>query len=53
MEVNCQTCNYTVAMNGLDGAYSQILVNGRSVFSPITGLTVWNRCHQKWLSGLK
>ncbi len=39
MEVNCQTCNYSqLRMNGLDGAYSQILVNGRSVFSPITGL---------------
>ena len=25
-------------MNGLGGAYSQILVNSRSVFSPLTGL---------------
>ncbi len=39
MEVDCQTCNYTqLRMNGLDGAYSQILVNSRSVFSPLTGL---------------
>jgi outer membrane receptor for ferrienterochelin and colicins len=39
MEVNCQTCNYTqLRMNGLDGAYSQILVNNRSVFSPLIGL---------------
>ncbi len=39
MEVDCQTCNYTqLRMNGLGGAYSQILVNGRSVFSPLTGL---------------
>ena len=39
MEVDCQTCNYTqLRMNGLGGAYSQILVNSRSVFSPLTGL---------------
>jgi outer membrane receptor for ferrienterochelin and colicins len=38
MEVNCQTCNYSqLRMNGLDGACSQILINGRSVFSPLTG----------------
>lgn len=39
MEVDCQTCNYTqLRMNGLGGAYSQILVNNRAVFSPLTGL---------------
>lgn len=39
METDCQTCNYTqLRMNGLGGAYSQILVNSRSVFSPLTGL---------------
>ncbi len=39
MEVDCQTCNYTqLRMNGLGGAYSQILVNGRPVISPLTGL---------------
>ena len=39
IEVDCQTCNYTqLRMNGLGGAYSQILVNSRSVFSPLTGL---------------
>jgi len=25
-------------MNGLQGGYSQILVNGRAIFSPLTGL---------------
>jgi outer membrane receptor for ferrienterochelin and colicins len=36
MEVDCQTCNYTqLRMNGLGGAYSQILVNSRAVFSPL------------------
>lgn len=39
METDCQTCNYSqLRMNGLGGAYSQILINGRSVFSPLTGL---------------
>lgn len=39
METDCQTCNYSqLRMNGLGGAYSQILVNGRAIFSPLTGL---------------
>ncbi|WP_372947169.1 TonB-dependent receptor [Mariniphaga sp.] len=39
MEVDCHTCNYTqLRMNGLGGAYSQILVNSRAVFSPLAGL---------------
>jgi outer membrane receptor for ferrienterochelin and colicins len=39
MEVDCQTCNYTqLRINGLGGAYSQILVNSRSMISPLTGL---------------
>ena len=39
VETNCQTCNYTqLRMNGLAGGYSQILINGRPVFSPLTGL---------------
>ncbi len=39
VETDCQTCNYTqLRMNGLGGSYSQILINGRPVFSPITGL---------------
>lgn len=39
VETDCQTCNYTqLRMNGLAGAYSQILINGRPVFSPLTGL---------------
>lgn len=39
VETDCQTCNYTqLRMNGLGGSYSQILVNGRPVFSPLTGL---------------
>ncbi len=39
VENDCQTCNYTqLRINGLDGGYSQILINGRPIFSPLTGL---------------
>lgn len=39
VETGCQTCNYTqLRMNGLAGGYSQILINGRPTFSPLTGL---------------
>jgi len=39
VETDCQTCNYTqLRMNGLAGSYSQILINGRPIFSPLTGL---------------
>ncbi|MDO5523854.1 MAG: TonB-dependent receptor [Bacteroidia bacterium] len=39
VETDCQTCGYTqLRMNGLGGGYSQILVNGRPVFSPLIGL---------------
>jgi outer membrane receptor for ferrienterochelin and colicins len=39
IETDCQTCNYTqLRMNGLQGGYSQILINGRPVFNPLMGL---------------
>ena len=39
IETDCQTCNYTqLRMNGLQGGYSQILINGRPIFSPLMGL---------------
>lgn len=39
VETDCQTCNYTqLRMNGLSGSYSQILINGRPIFSPLVGL---------------
>jgi outer membrane receptor for ferrienterochelin and colicins len=39
VETNCQTCGYSqLRMNGLGGDYSQILINGRPVFSPLIGL---------------
>ena len=37
VENNCQNCGFTqLRMNGLEGAYSQILVNNRPVFSALT-----------------
>lgn len=39
VENNCSNCGFTqVRMNGLDGAYSQILINSRPVFSALTGV---------------
>lgn len=39
METNCQNCGFSqVRMNGLDGAYSQILVDSRPVFSALNGV---------------
>lgn len=39
METNCQNCGFTqVRMNGLEGAYSQILVNSRAVFSALNSV---------------
>lgn len=38
-EDNCQNCGFTqVRINGLDGHYSQILVNSRPVFSSLNGV---------------
>lgn len=39
METDCQTCNYSqLRMNGLGGAYSQILINSRPIFSSLMSL---------------
>lgn len=39
VENNCQNCNFTqVRLNGLDGRYSQILINSRPVFSSLAGV---------------
>ncbi len=38
VENDCQNCGFTqVRINGLDGHYSQILMNSRPVFSALTG----------------
>ena len=39
MENNCQNCGFSqIRMNGLEGAYSQILINSRPVFSGLAGV---------------
>ncbi|MEM9920838.1 MAG: TonB-dependent receptor [Bacteroidota bacterium] len=39
VETNCQNCGFTqVRLNGLEGAYSQILINSRPVFSALNGV---------------
>lgn len=39
LETNCQNCGFTqIRMNGLDGAYSQILMNSRPIFSALNGV---------------
>ncbi|GGI56388.1 TonB-dependent receptor [Winogradskyella haliclonae] len=39
VETNCQNCGFTqVRLNGLDGSYSQILVNSRAVYSALTSV---------------
>lgn len=38
-ENNCQNCGFTqVRMNGLEGPYSQILINSRPIFSGLAGV---------------
>lgn len=39
MENNCQNCGFTqVRMNGMEGPYTQILINSRPVFSGLAGV---------------
>ncbi len=39
IENNCQNCGFSqVRMNGLEGKYSQVLVNSRPVFSALAGV---------------
>ena len=39
LENNCQNCGFSqVRLNGLDGAYSQILIDSRPVFSALNGV---------------
>jgi outer membrane receptor for ferrienterochelin and colicins len=39
IETNCQNCGFSqVRMNGLDGAYSQILMDSRPIFSALNGV---------------
>ena len=39
VETNCQNCGFTqVRLNGLDGGYTQVLLNSRPVFSSLIGV---------------
>lgn len=39
VETNCQNCGFTqVRLNGLDGAYTQVLLNSRPVFTSLLGV---------------
>lgn len=39
VENNCQNCGFSqVRINGMEGAYSQILIDGRAVFSALNGV---------------
>ena len=39
IETNCQNCGFTqVRLNGLDGAYTQVLLNSRPVFTSLLGV---------------
>jgi outer membrane receptor for ferrienterochelin and colicins len=39
LENNCQNCGFTqLRMNGLNGPYTQILINSRPIFSALTGV---------------
>lgn len=39
METNCSNCGFNqVRMNGLEGYYSQILINSRPIYSALTGV---------------
>ncbi len=39
VETNCQNCGFTqVRLNGLEGAYSQILINSRAIFSALNSV---------------
>ncbi|WP_372639724.1 TonB-dependent receptor domain-containing protein [Ancylomarina sp.] len=39
METNCQNCGFNqVRMNGMQGPYSQILINSRPIFSGLAGV---------------
>lgn len=39
VETNCQNCGFSqLRMNGLEGAYSQILINSRPIYSALVGV---------------
>ncbi len=54
VEVNCQTCQYSqVRMNGLAGGYSQILINGRPLFSGLMSLYGLEQIPAEWIEKIE
>ncbi len=50
VESNCQNCGFTqVRLNGLDGRYSQILIDGRPVFSTLAGVYALEQIPQEMI----
>ena len=44
VETNCQNCGFQqVRINGLDGPYTQILIDSRPIFSALSGVYGLNR----------
>ena len=51
VENSCQNCGFAqVRINGLDGQYSQILINSRPIFSALAGYMAWSISPQIWSS---
>lgn len=43
VENNCQNCGFNqLRINGLEGPYSQILINSKAIFSGLAEYMVWN-----------
>ncbi|MEY4885161.1 MAG: hypothetical protein RL151_470 [Bacteroidota bacterium] len=54
VEVNCQTCQYSqVRMNGLAGGYTQILFNGRPLFSGLMSLYGLEQIPAEWIERIE
>ncbi len=54
VEVNCQTCQYSqLRMNGLAGGYSQILINGRPLFSGLMSLYGLEQIPAEWIERIE
>ena len=44
VETNCQNCGFTqVRLNGLNGGYTQLLLNSRPIFTSLIGVMGWSR----------
>lgn len=54
VEVNCQTCQYSqLRMNGLAGGYSQILINGRPLFTGLMSLYGLEQIPAEWIEKIE